>query len=86
MSNLLELEIVSPHGVLFVGSCHMAVVPSVSGDLGVMLGHEAFTATLHEGKIAIYDEKQNIIKEVEITSAGGFAQIDSGTKLLVLVN
>lgn len=86
MSNALQLEIVSPHGALFKGACHMAVVPSVDGDVGVMAGHESFTASLREGKITIHDEKQNVVKEVEISAAGGFAQIDEGEKLLVLVN
>lgn len=87
MSNLLELEIISPQGTLFKGSCHLAVVPSVSGDIGVMVGHESFTASLREGKITIYDEKQNIVKEIAISASGGFAQIDDDEKKLsVLVN
>jgi F-type H+-transporting ATPase subunit epsilon len=83
MSNL-NLEITSPNGVLFKGECHLAVVPSQAGDIGVMHGHEAFIASLREGKIDIYDEKQNLVKSFDIQS--GFAEMQGVEKLLVLVD
>lgn len=80
----LKLEIISPSGVIFSGNCHMAVVPSTLGDLGVMLGHEVVIVALREGQVAVYDANQNIIKSVDVKS--GFAEVqDSGKKLLVLV-
>ena len=42
----LSLEIISPSGIIFKGDCHMAVIPSVSGEIGVMHGHEAAIASL----------------------------------------
>jgi F-type H+-transporting ATPase subunit epsilon len=83
MSNL-NLEIIAPSGVLFKGECHMAVVPSVDGDIGIMHGHEAVIAALRAGTVDIYDEKQNLIKSFEVIS--GFAEMESLSHLVVLLN
>lgn len=83
MSNL-KLEIISPAGVIFKGECGMAVVPSISGEIGVMFGYEAFIAALREGQISVYDDKQNLIKSFDIKS--GFAEMQSEEKLLVLLD
>ena len=82
----LKLEIVSPTGIIFKGTCSMAVVPSEAGDIGVMHGHEAVIAALRSGeKIAIYDDKQNLVKSIEVTS-GGFAEMQGLDRLLVLID
>lgn len=83
MANL-NLEIISIHGIVFTGQCHMAVVPSVEGDLGVMYGHESIIAKLREGQVTVFDEKQNIVKQIEIT--GGYAEMHGAEKLSVLVD
>ena len=62
----------------------MATVPSVEGEMGIMFGHEAVIATLKEGQITVYDDKQNVIKTLEVKS--GFAKMQSAEKLLVLVD
>ncbi len=80
----LAVEIISPTGVVFEGKCHMVVIPSVNGDIGVMYNHESFVAKLKEGKISIfkdYDKKTNSF-DVE----GGFAEIQSEGKLLILID
>ncbi len=82
MSNL-KLEIISPEGIIFNGDCHMAVVPSTLGDIGFMDGHEAVIALIREGQITVFDEKQNIVKQVAV--AGGYAEINDSGKLLVLI-
>ena len=83
MSNL-KLEIISPEGVIFNGECHLAVAPSVSGDIGFMHGHEAVLALLKEGQITLFDDKQNIIKQIPVVS--GTAAVDDSGKLLILVD
>lgn len=79
----LNLEIISPTGIIFKGTCHMAVVPSVEGEMGVMFGHEAVVAALGQGQIGIYDDRQNLIKTFDVTS--GFAEVGEN-KLLVLLD
>jgi F-type H+-transporting ATPase subunit epsilon len=83
MANL-NLEIISPKGILFQGECFMTTVPSVEGEMGVMFGHESVIAALKAGVITIYDDKQAIVKTIEIN--GGFAEVQNNKKLLVLVD
>ena len=83
MSNL-HLEIISPNGVLFKGECHLAVVPSISGDIGFMQGHELVIAAMRQGEVAVYDDKQNLVKSFEVSS--GFAEMKDINNLLVLVD
>lgn len=80
MTNL-NLEIISPKGILFKGTCNMATIPSVEGEMGVMAGHEAVIVSLKAGQIAVYDDKQNLVKTFDVES--GFAE-QSAEKLLVL--
>ncbi len=82
MANL-NLEIISVHGVVFKGECSMAVVPSVEGDIGVMYGHESLIAKLREGQITVFDDKQSIVKQIDV--AGGYAEMHGAEKLSVLV-
>jgi F-type H+-transporting ATPase subunit epsilon len=82
MSHSLHLEIISPTGILFKGACHMVVIPSIEGDIGVMHSHESIMVTLKAGQIAIYDDKQNITKTFDVEN--GFAE-QSAEKFLILV-
>lgn len=80
----LKLEIISPEGIIFNGECHMAVVPSVLGDIGFMYNHEMVISLLREGEIKIFDDKNEVIKSLSVTS--GAAEMQENGKLLVLVN
>jgi F-type H+-transporting ATPase subunit epsilon len=80
----LKIEIISIEGLIFKGSCTIAVVPAISGDLGIMHGHEAIISNLRDGEIQLYDDSQNIFKTVIIK--GGFAEMQGEEKLLILVN
>jgi len=83
MSNL-KLEIISPEGVIFNGNCYMAVIPSTLGDIGFMHGHEAVVALIREGQITVFDDKQNIVKQLDVV--GGYAEMDGYENLSVLVD
>jgi|APGre2960657423_1045063.scaffolds.fasta_scaffold46200_2 F-type H+-transporting ATPase subunit epsilon len=80
----LKIEIVSIEGSIFKGLCNIAVVPSTSGDLGIMRGHEAIISNLREGDIHLYDNSQNIFKTIAVK--GGFAEMQSEEKLLILID
>lgn len=80
----LKVEIISIEGVLFNGSCNMAVVPSINGDVGVMYGHESIIVNLRQGEINLYDNSNNIIKSVSLEK--GFAEMQGEEKLLILIN
>lgn len=83
MANL-NLEIISRNSIIFNGKCHMAVVPSVLGDIGFMYGHEIVIASLREGSILIYDEKDTLVKSFVVD--GGFVKMQDRENLLVLVD
>lgn len=83
MANL-NLEIISPNGVVFKGNCHLATIPSVEGEMGVMSGHEAVVVSLKAGEVVVYDEKQNALKKFEVVS--GFAEVKEDNNLLVLID
>jgi F-type H+-transporting ATPase subunit epsilon len=80
----LKIEIISIEGCVFKGNCNIAVVPSNSGDLGIMFGHEAIISNLREGEIKLYDNSQNVFKTVAVK--GGFAEMQGEEKLLILIN
>ncbi len=80
----LNLEITSPTGIIFKGDCHMAVVPSINGEIGVMQGHESVISKLKEGKISVFDEQENLVKSFDVVS--GFAEMQGSDKLLVLID
>ena len=78
----LNIEIISPSGYLFSGTCHMAVIPATNGEMGIMSDHESVITSLKEGKISIYDDQQNITDQFEISA--GFVEVLED-KLLALV-
>jgi F0F1-type ATP synthase epsilon subunit len=80
----LKIEIISIEGSVFKGSCNIAVIPSNSGDLGIMYGHEAIISNLREGEIKLFDNSQNIFKTIDVK--GGFAEMQGAEKLLILIN
>ncbi|MFM8186297.1 MAG: F0F1 ATP synthase subunit epsilon, partial [Alphaproteobacteria bacterium] len=77
-------EIVSIEGVIFSGLCSQVVVPSISGDMGIMSQHEAFIVKLREGDIYIFDEKNVNTKNFKVNS--GFAEMTSEDKLTIILN
>jgi F-type H+-transporting ATPase subunit epsilon len=83
MSNL-QVEIISITGSLFSGNCQMAVLPTLSGEVGIMQNHESIISLLTEGEIKIYSNENNLENSFKIT--GGFAEIEDNKKLIVLID
>ncbi len=79
----LQVEIISPKGVIFNDYCHLAVIPGNIGDIGVMNNHELVLTSLRKGQVEIYDKSEKLINSFEINS--GFAHNEQ-EKLLVLVD
>jgi len=82
--NNLSVEIVSIEGVIFSGLCSQVVVPSISGDMGIMSQHEAFIVKLREGDISIFDEKNINTQNFKVNS--GFAEMTTSDKLTIILN
>ena len=83
---VLNVEIVSPRGLLFRGECHMAVIPGSEGEVGVMFDHQSLITSLRQGKISLYNDKEIVIQEFEVTENGGVAGIYSNNTLSVLLD
>lgn len=81
----LNVEIISIEGHAFQGEAYQVVVPCISGSIGVLSGHEHLVSELKEGKIAILDAKNEILKEIDVK--GGTAEIygDNGLRILIEV-
>lgn len=84
MTQQLNVEIISPNGEILKGNFAMVVVPAVSGDMGIMYGHEVVIAALRVGEVVVYDDKQNVVKSIHVNS--GFAEVSESGKLIVLVD
>jgi F-type H+-transporting ATPase subunit epsilon len=82
--NNLQVEIISITGSLFSGKCQMVVLPTLSGEVGIMQNHESIISLLTEGEIKIYFSENNLENSFKIT--GGFAEIENHNKLLVLID
>lgn len=80
----LNIEIISVEGITFKGECAMAVVPSVDGDMGIMQNHEAAVVKLRAGQVTVFDNAQNVIKQIEVE--GGYAETSGSNKLIVLID
>jgi F0F1-type ATP synthase epsilon subunit len=79
--SLLNLEIISPTEIIFSGSCKTAVIPAQEGVMGVLHNHEIFVTSLKQGEIIIYNENDEVIKNIK--TDGGFAKMSD--KLLILI-
>lgn len=78
----MNVEIISAVGYLFRSEAHQVVVPTVSGAIGVLAGHELVVAELKEGRIEILDANNKVEKEIEVKS--GMAEVHTeGLRILV---
>ena len=80
-SKMLQVEVVSRTERLWQGLASSVVVPSVEGDLGVLVGRAPLLAVLRPGSVAIETESEGR-KIVEVS--GGFASVDSDFVTIVV--
>ncbi len=71
MSNKISLKIVSPTKIVFDGMVEMVIMRTISGDIGVLKGHENLSTVLDLGTMKIIDGD----KEEYISVLGGFAEV-----------
>ena len=53
----LNLRIVSPEKVEFVGQVDRVVVPGTSGEFEILANHAPIISTLNNGRIAFFDSE-----------------------------
>ncbi len=71
MSNKISLKIVSPSKIVLDKEVEMVVMRTVTGDLGVLKGHENLSTILDLGIMKVIDGD----KEEYISMLGGFAEV-----------
>jgi len=72
MSEKVAFELVSPEALVVSDEVDCVVVPSRSGDIGVLPGHAPVIAALRPGTICIFENKA-VARRVFV--AGGFAEV-----------
>ena len=67
----LNLRIVSPEKVEFVGQVDSVVVPGTSGEFEIFTNHAPIISTLDSGRITFFDSDG----EHELKTMGGFVEV-----------
>ena len=80
-TGMLQVEVVTRTERLWHGLASSVVVPSVDGDLGILVGRAPLLAVLRPGSVAIETEKEGR-KLVEVS--GGFASVVSDFVTIVV--
>lgn len=67
----LNLRIVSPEKVEFVGTVDRVVVPGASGEFEILTNHAPIISKLDSGRITFFDSEG----EHEVKAMGGFVEV-----------
>ena len=67
----LEIEILSPEGLIYKGSASEVVIPTLEGEIGVLPGHIPLIAEVSEGEITVNPGS----KAVAFAVIGGFLEV-----------
>lgn len=82
---ILNLQIITPKGLVHNDDCHLVTLPAVSGEIGIMYAHELILARLQPGNIKVYDKQNTLLEHFEVKS-GGYAKMEGLEKLIVLLD
>ena len=69
----LNLRIVSPEKVEFVGEADRVIVPGSCGQFEILVGHAPIISTLENGRIVYFDSEG----EHEVKAMGGFVEVQN---------
>lgn len=73
----MELEIISPAGILFKGKTDYVSFPGIAGSFDVLPHHAPMIAALEEGVIRYQTKEKETQQEIKIQS--GFVEIKEDT-------
>ena len=79
--NNLEIKIVTPEGILYEGYSDMVIIPTISGEIGVMADHESLVTSLSKGQIKIFDDNEELVKKFDVKD--GFVEIKDSNLLIL---
>ena len=69
----LNLRIVSPEKVEFVGEADRVIVPGSCGQFEILVGHAPIISTLESGRFVYFDSEG----EHEVKAMGGFVEVQN---------
>jgi F-type H+-transporting ATPase subunit epsilon len=70
---LLNLEIVTPMGVIYDGKARQVNLPGSEGDFGVLAGHAGLLSLLNAGVIVIEKEDKS---EIAVVIDSGYVKVE----------
>lgn len=73
MSELINIEIVTPLNLLLSKKTRMSVLPAEEGDVGIMFKHTPIMTILNRGIIKLYNENNSVSDQIVID--GGVADV-----------
>jgi|DEB0MinimDraft_10_1074344.scaffolds.fasta_scaffold164124_3 F-type H+-transporting ATPase subunit epsilon len=79
--NNLEIKIVTPEGILYEGCSDMVIIPTISGEIGIMADHESLVTSLSKGQIKIFDDNEELVKKFDVKD--GFVEIKDSNLLIL---
>ena len=86
MSPSFTFELITPDGLKYEQEIYQLVIPTVSGIIGVLHGHEQLLTVVKPGVLSIYPHADLFSNTVEhMAVLGGFADI-SGKRVRILAD
>lgn len=73
MANKLSLKIITPSRNMFEGEVDMVIMRTMSGDVGILYGHQPMVTVLDYGVLTIKNDGEDRLAAV----LGGFAEINA---------
>ncbi len=81
MTDLTNLELVTPSELLVSRKVRLAVMPGIDGDLGIMVKHTPLMTLLKRGFVKLYDDANNLIEEIAVD--GGVAEVNNKSIIIL---
>lgn len=72
MSKLFDFKLITPEEIVYEGQAEEVILPTTTGEIGVLADHEPLVTILTAGEIRI---KKDDHTELALASLGGFAEI-----------
>ena len=83
MSEVTNLELVTPERLMLSAEVKMVVVPGADGDFGVLVRHSPMVSNIRPGVVSIYKDGLNAGVSSQMFVAGGFAEV-TGERCTIL--
>lgn len=80
---LIDIEIISPAGLVFQGSAYLINIPAIDGEMAFAPDCESVVTIIDKGDVKIFDQSLQLIEKIVVK--GGTAKINNN-KLDLLID